>query len=296
MTAGSDQTWIAVDWGTSRLRTWAMAGDHVLRHATSDDGMASLEPSGFEPALLRLIHDWLPDGQTPVLACGMVGARQGWKEAPYRGVPCAPVSAETLVHVTTTDPRIDVRIVGGLSQLCPPDVMRGEEVQIAGFLRHRPDFNGLIILPGTHSKHVWIKDHQVQNFTTHMTGELFAILGQHSILRHSVGGDSVDQAAFAEGVRAGASGQELAQLFSIRAKGLVSEDTPDAAGSRLSGLLIGAELAQVPQGTAIVLIGAGKLTDLYVQATEILGQPAESLDGADLVLAGLTHLHFMRQK
>ncbi len=199
------------------------------------------------------------------------------------------------MQVATLDPRLNVKIVGGLSQLCPPDVMRGEEVQIAGFLRQRPDFNGLLLLPGTHSKHVWIKDQQVQSFATHMTGEVFAILKQHSILRHSVGGDTEDQAAFADGVRAGASGQGLAQLFSIRAMGLVSKNTPDAAQSRLSGLLIGAELAQVPQGTSVVLIGAGKLTDLYLQATEITGQHAEALDGADLVLAGLTQLNFMRQ-
>ena len=76
--------WIAVDWGTTHLRVYAMsAGGDVLDEASSSDGMAGLNRDDFEPALLRLIEPWLNAGIMQVLACGMVGARQGWVEAPY---------------------------------------------------------------------------------------------------------------------------------------------------------------------------------------------------------------------
>ena len=82
--------WIAVDWGTSNLRAWAMGPEGVLAHVSSDEGMGKLSRDAFEPALLRLLEPWL-SGPTTVIACGMVGSRQGWCEAPYRTVPCTPV-------------------------------------------------------------------------------------------------------------------------------------------------------------------------------------------------------------
>ena len=128
-----DISWIAVDWGTSNLRAWAMGPQGPLAQATSDDGMGKLTPDQFEPALLRLIGPWLTTPQT-VLACGMVGARQGWVEAKYRSLPCTPVDAAAILHVPTNDPRITFHIAPGLSQNRPADVMRGEETQVAGVL------------------------------------------------------------------------------------------------------------------------------------------------------------------
>ncbi|MEO1470674.1 MAG: 2-dehydro-3-deoxygalactonokinase, partial [Pseudomonadota bacterium] len=84
--------WLAVDWGTTRLRAWAMdEAGRVLAERASDDGMARLAPEAFEPALLALVGDLLSDARVPVpvpvTICGMAGARQGWREAPYRSVP-----------------------------------------------------------------------------------------------------------------------------------------------------------------------------------------------------------------
>lgn len=82
--------WIGLDWGTSNLRAFAVdeAGE-IVDEKTSDRGMGRLEPQQFEPAMMELIAAWLEvDTQTPVFACGMVGARQGWFEADYRKVPC----------------------------------------------------------------------------------------------------------------------------------------------------------------------------------------------------------------
>ncbi|MCO4817945.1 MAG: 2-dehydro-3-deoxygalactonokinase, partial [Planktomarina temperata] len=90
MTIAAD--WIAVDWGTSTLRAWAMSHDgQDLATASSADGMGQLTSEEFEPALLRLIETWLAeDTPTSVIACGMVGAKQGWIEAPYAATPCQP--------------------------------------------------------------------------------------------------------------------------------------------------------------------------------------------------------------
>ena len=97
---GITPAWIAVDWGTSNLRAWAMdSANTVLAEASSEDGMGTLARDGFEPALLRLITPWLSGGPVPVIACGMVGSRQGWHEAPYRAVPCMPLDRAGLVQV-----------------------------------------------------------------------------------------------------------------------------------------------------------------------------------------------------
>ena len=134
--------WIAVDWGTSNLRAWAMGASGVLDHGESHEGMGTLSRDGFEPALLRVVSPWLQDGRVmPVIACGMVGARQGWIEAVYRAVPCSPVSAAQMTVAPTSDSRIRVHIAPGLSQDRPADVMRGEETQIAGALALNPGFD-----------------------------------------------------------------------------------------------------------------------------------------------------------
>lgn len=109
--------WIAVDWGTSNLRAWALGDGAILDHASSGEGMGTLSRDDYEPALLRLINGWLPRGKvTEVIACGMVGSRQGWVEAPYRAVPCTPLDHGGLMPVPTRDPRLSVRIVPGLKQ------------------------------------------------------------------------------------------------------------------------------------------------------------------------------------
>ena len=306
--------WIGVDWGTTHLRAWAMGtgsggagsggaaseadGIGILAEASSDEGMGRLSQDGFEPALLRLIGDWLGAGDSPppVLACGMVGSRQGWIEAPYRAVPCAPVHPGDLLSVPTRDPRLRVRIVPGLCQPQPADVMRGEEVQIAGALVRLPGFDGVLCLPGTHSKWAQISAGEVVSFQTCMTGEMFALLSQSSVLRHGMavpaGGATWDEVAFDAGLAEGLARPErlAALMFRLRAEGLLQDLAPMAARARLSGLLIGAELAATRPywlGTRVGLIGASGLTELYARALAHQGQTAEILPPEACTLAGL---------
>ncbi len=287
--------WIAVDWGTSNLRAWAMGADgKVLAGAESDEGMGRLAPDVFEPALLRLIAPWLT-GNPPVLACGMVGSRQGWIEAPYRAVPCTPLDPAALIAAPTSDPRLNVRIAPGLMQADPADVMRGEETQIAGALRLMPGYDGVFCLPGTHSKWVHVSAGEVVSFQTFMTGELFALLSTTSVLRHGMQGAGWDEAAFDAAVSDALSRPErlAARLFSLRAQGLIAGLSPDGARARLSGLLIGMELAGAKPywlGQPVTLIGAEKLSAAYARALAAQGVTAGRLSVTDCTLAGLASL------
>jgi 2-dehydro-3-deoxygalactonokinase len=288
--------WIAVDWGTSNLRAWAMGGDGaVLAEASSDDGMGKLGREAFEPALLRLIAPWLCAGRTHVTACGMVGSRQGWCEAPYRTVPCTPIDPAAQVTAPATDPRILVHIAPGLKQTSPADVMRGEETQIAGALHLMPGYDGVLCLPGTHSKWVHVSASEVVSFQTFMTGELFALISEHSVLRHGMTGNGWDDDAFDTAVSDAISHPERigARLFALRAEGLIAGLTPAAARSRLSGLLIGTELAATRAywlGQRVTLVGADHLSTAYARALVAQGIEAQGLSATDCTLAGLTTL------
>ncbi|WP_322893939.1 MULTISPECIES: 2-dehydro-3-deoxygalactonokinase [unclassified Yoonia] len=285
-------TWIAVDWGTSNVRAWAMsATGTVLAQAGSDKGMGGLDRAGFEPALLALIGDWL-DGPTPVIACGMVGSRQGWVEAPYAATPCPPQSPG-FARPETQDQRLDVHVIPGVKQMQPADVMRGEETQIAGFLAQNKGWDGVICLPGTHTKWVHVSADEIVSFQTFMTGELFAALASHSVLRHSIAAEGWDDAAFDQGLSDTYSRPEkiAGRLFSLRAEGLLHDLPCHAARARLSGLLIGAELAAAKPywlGQQIAVIGAGGLASLYVKALAQQAVPATQVNAEKATLAGLT--------
>lgn len=286
--------WIAADWGTSRLRIWAMQGEQVLDRRQSDDGMGRLAPEDFEPAFLRLAGDWI-DGVTDVLVCGMAGARGGWSEAGYRAVPCTPADAGQATLVATADPRLRVRILPGLSQAAPPDVMRGEETQIAGLLADALGWTGTICLPGTHSKWVRVEDGRVTEFQTFMTGELFALISEQSVLRLTVSGRAGMGPVFLRAV-AGAMADPAAAmggLFALRAGALLHGDDPQAA-SRLSGLLIGLELAGARRFLThdpVTLVCDPRLGALYAAALGTQGVAARLPRAEDLTLKGLTTAH-----
>jgi 2-dehydro-3-deoxygalactonokinase len=290
--------WIAVDWGTSNLRAWAMGPDGPRAEAASPAGMGGLARDGFEPALLALVAPWLAGGHcTDVLACGMVGARQGWVEAPYAAVPSPPRRPDAaFTRPDVRDPRLAVHVLHGLRQDAPPDVMRGEETQVAGLLAREPAFDGVACLPGTHTKWAHVSAGEVASFASFMTGELFALLAQASVLRHSVAADGWSEPDFAEAVEESLARPErlAARLFGIRAAALLDGLPPERARARLSGLLVGAELAGARPywlGREVVLIGAPALVAAYRAALRLVGLEARTLDATDMTLAGLAAAH-----
>jgi 2-dehydro-3-deoxygalactonokinase len=284
--------WIAVDWGSSNLRAWGLEGDAVTNEASAPTGAITLDPDGFEPALLDVIGPWLADGRrTDVIVCGMAGARGGWEEAAYAAVPCPPGPA-AFARPRTHDPRLSVRILPGLRQDQPPDVMRGEETQLAGLLAAEPGFEGVACLPGTHTKWVHLSAGEVVSFASYMTGELFSLLATQSVLRKTVGAEGWDDAAFLEAVDETLSRPERlpARLFPLRAAALLHDLPPDRARARLSGLLVGAELAGARPywlGREVVLIGADRLAHAYRDALAQAGLAARILDATAMTRRGL---------
>ena len=286
--------WIALDWGTSNLRLWAIGpNEQLVGMRESQKGMGVLEPEDFEPALVELAGPFLRQDQvTPVIACGMVGARQGWVEAAYVPTPCPPPGVSQATRAPTSDPRIAVSILPGVSQASPADVMRGEETQIAGYMAQDPEFDGVLCLPGTHTKWVHISAGEIVSFRTFMTGELYASLSRHSVLRHSVQSEGWDDAAFLDAAddAMGAPQRLASRLFGLRAGSLLNDTPSSTARSRLSGLLVGLEIAGAKDywlGRNIVLIGSPVLTGLYANILTEQGNIPRQIDGAEIVLTGL---------
>ncbi len=267
-----------------------MQGDTVLEHSQSQDGMSKTAGGDFQATLMALIEPWLPAETVDVIACGMVGARQGWVEAPYVAVPSAPVP-NAPIRVPNTDPRIRAFVVPGLKQSDPADVMRGEETQIAGYLATHPHWDGVICLPGTHTKWVQISAGEIISFRTFMTGELFDLLRGQSVLRHSVE-DGWDDASFSEAVTDALSKPEqlAVRLFGLRAADLLHGQSKSVANARLSGMLIGAELAATRPywlGQQLAIIGPEGLSNAYAAALGQQGAMIEIVDATTATLAGL---------
>jgi len=211
---------LGLDWGTSSLRAYWLDGKGAICETrTRPWGVRQLPDGGFDAALADITHGW---PSLPRLACGMVGSRNGWLEAPYLKLPADTAQlAATLVSVRAAD-GAEVHIVPGLREPRGPDVMRGEETQLVGALALRPTLarQSTWLLPGTHCKWVNVSDGGVTDFCTLMTGELYTLLLQHSILGAVIGDAVADEAAFARGVIAardsGAAGA-FSRLFSARA-------------------------------------------------------------------------------
>lgn len=290
--------WIAVDWGTTNMRVWAMGGDdEILARVNSDRGMGTLNQAEFEPALLELIAPWLHETDvTDVVACGMVGARQGWVEAPYGAVPCEPFAGESVISFSPLDQRLRMHIIAGLSQAEPADVMRGEETQIAGLLAGDQGFKGVICLPGTHTKWAWVEGGKITKFSTHMTGELFSLLAENSVLRHTIASKGWDDAEFSKTFNSALENpvEITAHLFSLRAEALISDLLPEVARARLSALLLGLEFAAMRtnwQGQKIAIIGSDRIAKIYQQAFLLQNEQPIMFDAEALTLGGLINAH-----
>ncbi len=292
--AAGNLRWIGIDWGTTNLRAYLVGqSGELVQEAESGCGMNSLKSGEFEAALVDLVEPWLEaDVTMPVLACGMVGARQGWKEAKYRPVPCSPFKDLELTGVETRDQRIAVYILPGFSQAEPADVMRGEETQVAGFLASEPDFNGVVCLPGTHTKWVEVKKGVICAFHTFMSGELFSLLAGHSILRHSMSGDGGYPDVFLRAARraSGSPNDVFLELFGLRAASLLSEQVPENARARLSGMLVGHEIGVARRfwdAKPVMIIGTSKLASLYRAALDAQGVETGNVDARSATLSGL---------
>jgi 2-dehydro-3-deoxygalactonokinase len=271
---------VAVDWGTSSFRLWALdPSGQVLAERRSAQGLAAAAAEGFEAVLEAHLGALGVPKRVPVMMCGMVGSRNGWVEAPYFN---APLRLELLAGQAIAAPAAGrtVCVLPGIAQrdIAHPDVMRGEETQLLAL--GREGRFGLACLPGTHSKWVLLEDGAVERFATFMTGELFQLLRTASVLAPALAAASpVDAAspAFAFAVADALDAPETASnsLFELRAGWLLADTEAADTLARLSGLLIGLELAgarrRLGKLDGTTLIASGPIVQLYRRAFSVAG-------------------------
>jgi 2-dehydro-3-deoxygalactonokinase len=282
---------IAVDWGTTNRRAYRIDGSGKRTDEFEDDkGVLSVPAGGF-PAAISEVRERL--GDHPLLLAGMVGSNRGWVEAPY--VPC-PAGLDDLAKALVW-PSEREAIVPGLSYIGQgrADVMRGEEVQLLGAVAAgmlAPD--ALVCHPGTHNKWALLRRSRIHTFGTVMTGELFSLLKDHSILADLLHGPVEVNDAFKQGVRHAIERQMLpAALFGVRASVLLGQAKKEDAPSYTSGLLIGTDVGiglTWPLGARVTIMGRPELTRLYAAAVAEAGREAIELDGEQCFLDGIQQI------
>jgi 2-dehydro-3-deoxygalactonokinase len=282
---------IGIDWGTTHRRAyWLGEGGAVLAERSDDQGLLASR-GRFAEAFEAMLQGW--PRELPVVMSGMVGAASGWQEVPYldASTPLAAL-ARCLVPLKDAPQGRHVAIVPGYRWTGPQgevEVMRGEETQLLGALALGQG-DGWVLLPGTHSKWVHLRQSVMHEWRTYMTGELFALLGQHGTLAGMVGDDDVPE-AFGAGLQAARRGALSHAIFGCRAKVVTGCMPAGHARSYLSGLLIGAEWGDAePAPRTLTVIAAGALASAYGEAARQHGGTPVVLDPRAVYIAALARL------
>lgn len=285
---------ISVDWGTTSLRAslCSSAGQTILQSVSSDDGALSVNqrflaqsdksPVARKAYYLKVLQDLIvqldlsADQKNPVLISGMASSTIGMETVPYASLPFGLTGKNAVVKQWEVDEQ-EYFMVSGIAT--EDDLMRGEETQLVGAavlinMQHEED--ALFIFPGTHAKHVLIKEGIVAGFKTYMTGEVFCQMFSNSILAQSVSPhhdhEGSSKEAFIKGVKEGSNGNVLHQMFKVRTNGMFSRLSKEDNFSYLSGMLIGAELKDLfsLQKNHIILCGSGEMMQAYELALQCL--------------------------
>jgi 2-dehydro-3-deoxygalactonokinase len=279
---------IAVDWGTTNRRAYKIVPDGTMSDEMEDgQGILSVGPEDF-PAAVAQLRARL--GDLPLLMGGMIGSNRGWVEARYAPAPAS--LSDLAARLVWPEPGFAAIIPGVSYQAAGhADVMRGEEVQILGAVAAGTiPGDCLVCHPGTHNKWVRVEDGRIASFRTIMTGELFNLLREHSILADLLSSSAGEGDAFEQGVRHGLAHDDLtAELFSVRARVLLGEARAKDAGSYVSGLLIGTDLRTGLRGAPggrIVVMGKPELTRLFASALQSAGRETLEVDGEEAFLIG----------
>lgn len=279
---------IGIDWGTTNRRAFLIEGAAATKTRCDGRGALAMERGDYANEIAALRACW---GNVPALLAGMAGSNRGWAEAPY--VECT-AQLETIARNILWIEPASIGIIPGVCRRADgPDVMRGEEIQFFGAMTVGgiPD-GALLCQPGTHCKWARLADGAISTFTTAMTGELFALLRNHSLLAAQLQGEVAPGAAFCEGV-ADATRLGLATaLFRVRSGSLLGTRDDRDAAAYASGVLIGADVvAQFdPADGPVHLIADGVLGELYAQAIGQLGGVALKIDSQASFVAGIAAL------
>ncbi len=288
---------VLCDWGSSRLRAF-LETDGVNSERRTGPGIGQLEQESPAEALARVLAPWRAQWHIGrIVLCGMAGSRNGLLEVPYVRAPAtlAQWRAGAGRVRSAADTLIVLAGIQAQNFRDVADVMRGEETQIFGALALEPPLAAgrqMMVLPGTHSKWVEVRDGRIARLQTYFTGELFELLSTRSSLLRAGGTGDADEEAFEVGLRNAARFDLAANLFETRSAQLIEGRSAGWARSLLSGLLIGAEVHSMlarREGTSgpLTLIGDPALTARYLRALGSYGAAARQLDGERCVLAGL---------
>lgn len=286
---------IALDWGTSSFRGYLLDREgRVLEKIDADAGILSIAAREYAEVLREQLSRFAgPVTGMPIVASGMITSRQGWLETPYVACPAGTEALAAALCPLEVPGIGTIWLVPGVKQLKPPpDIMRGEETQLAGV---EGEGSRIVLLPGTHSKWVTLEDGLISGFTTFLTGDLYKAVLQQTILR-TIPEGVWSEDAFREGVGAGFSRMQLGKgllsgLFQVRAKSILGLSAEDSSRSYLSGMLIGCEIAErVAAGFAasrpVLVIGEAHLADMYLLALKECGLRGEAAP-ADIAARGL---------
>jgi 2-dehydro-3-deoxygalactonokinase len=301
-----DASFVAGDWGTSHLRLFLCDAEGIALDTGSGPGAAEVG-GRFADIFESLTARWEEShGVLPAVLCGMVGSSIGWTQAPYIACPAMP---EQIADGCVAPRDGNVHIVPGLScrnRFNAPDFMRGEETQILGALKQEGALRQgrrVLCLPGTHTKWVVLQDGSVREFFTAPTGELFALLRDHSVLVRKPGRveAAIEMGAFKEGLadfNSFPQAQLLHRLFECRSRQLSGELAAPNSAAYMSGLLVASDvygalrvLSNSVIDRTVTLIGSSELTRLYAAALAIHSYEAHRVDGGTASLAGLVQVH-----
>ncbi|MFD1786331.1 2-dehydro-3-deoxygalactonokinase [Sphingomonas floccifaciens] len=281
--------WLAIDWGTTNRRVYAIAADGTVVASERDDrGILSVAPDGYAAEVADIRARF---GDLTILCAGMVGSNRGWADLPY--VPC-PASVAALAEAVRWVEPGRTAIVPGVTvaEGRRRDVMRGEEVQLLGAVSAGlAPADALLCQPGTHCKWAWMVDGRIDRFVTAMTGELYALIGKHSLLSAQMTGPAAPGTDFLAGVADAADGDLSARLFGVRADAVTGEGAIGHAASYISGLLIGVDVRErLGAGDHAYVLADATLGGLYRAAIEAVGGRATLIDSQAAFVAGITQV------
>ena len=291
---------IAVDWGTTSFRAYLLDEQgNLIEKIRADCGILKVTDRDFAKTLALQLARFHQDlAGVTVICCGMITSRNGWLETEYLPVPARPADLATRLATLDSEEFGSIYMVPGLSQYTPhPDVIRGEESQLAGLEQHG---EVTVILPGSHSKWVRMQDGEVTRFLTCMTGEIFSVVGSQTILK-ALPDLQNDTETFRQGVKEGfeqKGGRFFSSLFQLRARMLLVEE--ESGRDFLSGFFLGTEIAEAQaagfhDGGELLIIGREDLGLAYLTALELCGQSARCVD-EDVVAKGLWKIAKLKRR
>lgn len=280
---------VGIDWGSTNVRAWLLTVDGTaVRSEKRSIPLQGISETRFDQTINELIVAVGAEPDAVVVACGMIGATDGWVEAAY--VSC-PIELDRLVDHAIPAPRPRTWILPGINSLCPsPDVMRGEETQILGTIISEPtERQSLICLPGTHSKWAKVQGGKLVSFRTFATGELHALSVDKSIYANLTATGPFDEAAYCHGLEVSEDRAILNHLFQARSRVLVGDMSSKEAYWFLSGVLIGSEIHSVSLEAAdLTLIADGELAHLYTLGCQILLGAPKVISAEEVTKIGLS--------